>query len=185
MATQRQVVTIQCPSCGRTLPPTVLKCHFCGGDLAFVARPEFKPSEKVLSPEEQRQDKLYRIVACYWIFDGICAMLVSFNLLPQWASGIGGMLFSYLGLALTTGFLISILGVGMLMKVPLARWLVGAFCWFRVIIGLLGIGVVLRTGDFEMAKHNIYLMAFLNLVDTVFAGFQIWLLNVTDYEVLN
>jgi hypothetical protein len=61
----------------------------------------------------------------------------------------------------------------------------GAFCWFRVILGLSGIGIVLRSGDFDMANHNIYVLAALNLLDTIFAGFQIWLLNVTDYENLN
>jgi len=181
-----ELVTINCPTCGRSLPPQVLRCHFCGSDLAFVGRPEVpEKGAIVLKPEQIKFEKLYRCVAIYWIADGVLAMLVGLNWLPTWASGIGGMLFSYLGAALTTGFLISILGIGMYLKVPMARWLVGAFCWFRVIVGVLGIGIVLRTGDYEISKHNIYAMAALNLLDTLFAAFQIWLLNVTDYEVLN
>ena len=183
---RQELVTINCPSCGRSLPPKVLRCHFCGSDLAFVGRPDVpEKGEVILKPEEIKHDKLYRIVAYYWIVDGLLAMLVGLQLLPQWASGIGGMLFNYLGAEVTTGFLISILGVGMLLRVPMARWLVGAFCWLRVLMGLTGIGIVLRTGDYDLEKHNIYVMAALNLMDTLFAGFQIWLLNVTDYEQLN
>ncbi len=138
-----------------------------------------------MRPEFKKYEKLYRGVAIWWVVDGLCAMLVGLGWLPTWASGLGGMLFSYLGAAVTTGFLITILGVGMLTRVHMARWLVGAFCWFRVATGVLGIGVILRTGDFDMANHNIYAMAALNVLDTLFAGFQIWLLSVTDYEVLN
>ncbi len=181
-----ELPTITCPNCGRSLPPQVLRCHFCGSDLAFVARPDVPEKGAIeLKPEEIKHEKLYRAVAIYWIVDGALAMLVGLGLLPSWASGIGGSLFSYLGVALTTGFLITILGIGMYLKVHLARWLVGAFCWFRVIVGLTGIGMVLRTGDYELAKHNIYVLAMLNLLDIAFAGFQIWLLNVTHDEVFN
>jgi hypothetical protein len=79
----------------------------------------------ILKPNELKYDKLYRGVAYYWIVDGVLAMLVGLEILPGWASGLGGMLFNYLGAAVTTGFLISILGVGMLTRVQMARWLVG------------------------------------------------------------
>ena len=185
MPSKRELKTIQCPNCGRTLPPNVLKCHFCGGDLAFVGRPEEARQGPPLGTRDYKMERLYRGVAIFWMIDGLTTIMVSLGWLPDWASAIGGMLFSYVGLALTTGFLILVLGVGMFLKVPLARWLVGAFCWFRVVTGVLGIGIVLRSGDFDMTRHNIYVLAVLNFIDTAFAAFQIWLLNVTDYEVLN
>ena len=185
MMRPRDLPTIKCPHCGRTLPPNVLNCHFCGGDLAFVARPEAQVAEPDLKPDQIKFEKLYRGVAIYWIVDGVLAMLVGLHWLPAWASGLGGALFSYLGVAVTTGFLITVLGIGMYVKVPMARWIVGAFCWLRVITGLTGIGIVLRTGDYQLEGHNIYILAALNLLDTAFAIFQIWLLHETDYEVLN
>src|SRR5579885_1566770 len=157
MPSARELQTIQCPSCGRSLPPNVLKCHFCGGDLAFVGRPEEAPEGPPPGTRDYKMERLYRGVAIFWMVDGFTTIMVSLGWLPSWASAIGGMLFSYVGLALTTGFLILV----------------------------LGIGIVLRSGDFDMAKHNIYVLAVLNFVDTAFAAFQIWLLNSTDYEVLN
>jgi hypothetical protein len=162
-----------------------LRCHFCGDDLAFAGRPEKPPEGFVPGTKEYQFEKLYRAVAIFWIIDGCLAILVSLEILPPWASAISNMLVSYLGVALSTGFLIAVLGVGMLMKLPLARKLVSGFCWFRVIAGLFGLGIILRSGDFNLAKHNIYVLAILNVVDTLFAAFQIWLLSVTDYDVLN
>ena len=180
-----EVATLQCPGCGRTLPGSVLKCHFCGDDLAFVGRPEKPPEGFVPGTQDYKIERLYKGVACWWIADGVLAMLVAMKVLPTWASPISNMLLSYLGIAMTTGFLIAVLGVGMLVKLPLARWLVGAFCWFRLLLGLLGIGIILRTGNFQLQGHNLILLAILNIFDTLFAAFQIWLLGATDYEVLN
>lgn len=179
-----EVPTIQCPGCGRTLPAQILKCHFCGDDLAFAARPEEK-KQPLIPDSGSRFERLYRGVAFWWILDGVLAILVAMEILPPWASALSNMLVSYLGVALTTGFLITILGVGMLLKVPLARQLVSAFCWFRMIAGLFGLGIILRTGDYQVQGHNLIWLALLNAMDTVFAAFQIWLLSVTDYEILN
>jgi hypothetical protein len=79
---RKELVTIRCPHCERSLPPNVLKCHFCGGDLAFVARPEDAPKGlEDLKPEQIKYEKLYRGVAYYWIVDGVLAMLVGLQLL--------------------------------------------------------------------------------------------------------
>lgn len=162
-----------------------MRCHFCGNDLAFAARPE-QPPETKLPPgvQESKFDNLYRGVACFWVVNGVLAMLVALEKIPPWASPLSNMLVSYLGVALTTGFLITILGIGMLVRVPLARQVVGAFCWFRLAMGLLGLGILLRTNDFSLEGKNVAVLAILNLVDTAFAAFQLWLLSVTDYEVL-
>lgn len=184
---RRELVTIRCPHCERSLPPNVLKCHFCGGDLAFVARPQEPPKGPVLLNErEEKYYKLYRIAAFYWIAEGVLSVLVGLQILPEWMSALGNMLLlNYLPAAIATGFLISVLGIGMLIRLPMARWIVRAFCIFRILIGLTGIGVFMRSGDFEMSQHNIYLLLFLNILDTGFAGFQLWLLYETDYENLN
>ena len=184
---RQELVTITCPGCGRSLPPKVLKCHFCGSDLAFVGRPE-QPKEGpvLLNEKEVKYDKWYRFVAYYWVVDGALAVLVGLKILPEWASGLGSMLLlNFLPAAIATGFLISFLGIGMLIRLPMARWLVRAICIFRLLIGLTGIGVFMRSGDFEMQKHNLYVLLFLNLLDTAFAAFQLWLLYETDYEHLN
>lgn len=181
----RELPTIQCPGCGRSLPADILRCHFCGDDLAFVGRPEKPPEGPLPGTIDHRMEKLYRGVAYYWIVDGCCTILVGLQILPSWASGIGGMLFSYLGLEVTTGFLIAILGIGMLTKVHMARWLVGGFCWFRVVIGLTGIGILFRVSGDILATKNFVVPFILNVVDTLFSGFQIYLLNVTDDEVPN
>ena len=184
---RQELVTITCPHCERSLPPNVLKCHFCGGDLAFVARPQEAPKGPVfLNEKEIRYDKWYRFVAYYWVIDGVLAILVGLQILPEWASGLGSMLMlNFLPAAIACGFLISFLGIGMLMRLPIARWLVRAICIFRLLIGLTGIGVFMRSGDFEMARHNLYVLLALNLLDTAFAAFQLWLLYETDYENLN
>lgn len=170
---------ITCPQCQRSLPPKMVNCQFCGASLASVARPTF--AKRQVGPEPWVLT-LYYVVAGYWIFGGVKEIITDalalVNLQSKAAnSPLAGFSF-ILYIMMAVGAFQLALGTGLLLKWEWARAVVNFFCWIRILFGLLGLYASILSVTIAGPMAALYI--FLNVLDIVMAGLQIWLIGETD-----
>lgn len=171
---------IQCPKCNNTLPDWAQTCQFCKADLSKVPRPKTAVAAK--RPLMQTASWIwptYYVISGYFVLSGIWEIVqtifaASSHKPGAEATGMGPIQ----GFMIIIGVVTSLIGLGLLFKVELARGIVNVFCWIRIALGVLSlpatIGMVVVFGPLGVV------MLVSSIFDIVSSGLMIYLIGETD-----
>ena len=161
---------ITCPKCGQSLMDWVVQCQFCGSDTKSVVRP--------VAPVKVRRQRAvaswvwpaYYGVAIYWALGGIINIIIG-----VFGVSKGGS--SYI-IDIIGGLATMLVGIGLALKVELARGIANIFAFIKMGLGILGLIGTL----FGMAIFGAYAFIFViaNILDIATAAFMMYLLGETD-----
>jgi len=158
---------ITCPRCKATLPPASLRCQFCGTDVSKLERPaEVKVHRGYVAPPWVWT--WYTIVCVYWMLDGAFQMAMGAGLLSD----------SRAYERIVIGFLLIVIGGGLLFRVRFLRGVAHILCWLALLDGFLGflLGLVFTVAVGPIA----YIFAFMSLLRAALSGFMIYLIAETE-----
>ena len=115
---------IVCPKCNATLPPKSVRCQFCGTDVSRVERPaEVKVHRGYDAPPWVWT--WYTIVCIYWMLDGVFQIMLGAGVFSEDRSFV----------RMVIGFLLVIIGCGLLFRVRLLRGVAHIICWVSLLTG--------------------------------------------------
>ena len=172
---------IQCPQCRQTLPLTAMRCQFCGANTSNVPRPvqEVKVHQRGSSSHQNMTLvwSLYYFFACLWIVDGARVMLPSLGLATK-SLATGSPFASWGILGAVIGLINVLMGIGLLLKLELARKVANFLCGINLIFALFGLlGAFLMSGAMGVAG---LLGVLLSIFTIALYGAQIWVIGETE-----
>jgi hypothetical protein len=173
-----QLVTIQCPQCGRSLPGGLQHCQFCGASLASVPRPVPVSTRRVPVGPPGYVIGLYYASAIWWILQGIRMIASGFNLIPDVMAGPGAIFAGIVYVAIAVGLFFMALGLGLVLKWEWARGVVNIICWINIFFGILSFftlfGMAFVFGPIMIVG------VILNVIDICISGGMVWLIGETE-----
>jgi|SRR5579862_5239143 len=170
---------ISCPKCNATLPDWAQTCQFCQTDVTKVARP--KP---VVQQKRNYMPVASWIWPCYYAMCAVFVLEGAGGILHTVASShekfmgqeIGLGVFSFISMAFD-GFT-ALLGIGLAMRIELARGIVNFICGLRILFGVLDLAGALM-GTLFLGPLG-FILVILSIVNIVTAIFMIYLIGETD-----
>jgi len=172
------IPTITCPNCKQTLPYKAQTCQFCKSDVRTVARAALPDQRPVGPAVESWKITSYYVMGGWWILNGLLIVLGSAQLLSKLATG-GAMMFSGIpAIGIIIGIVYALTGIGLLLKIEIARGIVNVLSWITIALSVLNVGGLLLGG---LVFGPAVLLPMLRAVfDGLLAGFQIYLIAETD-----
>lgn len=177
---------INCPKCQATLPDWAQTCQFCQTDVKSVPRPKAPLAPKAsltTSSAPSWVPGAYYALCAFFILEG------SFNIFQAIMSTKEKFMGETIGwtagtyISIVFGAFTALLGLGLLLRVELARGIVNFFCGLRILFGLAGLlgglGGTLLFGPLGL------IVVVMNIVDIVTAAFMIYLIGETDKRAPN
>ncbi|MBN9501353.1 MAG: hypothetical protein J0H02_06230, partial [Armatimonadetes bacterium] len=147
-------------------------------DVAKVARPIAATNSKTQRSVASWIWGAYYSLAVFYVVSGgydVAMVFVNANRVIL-GEKLGFGFWSYIGLAI--GGLTSLLGIGLLLRLELARAIVNFFCGLQILFGLLGLaGSVLGT---MFAGALGLVMVFMQIVQIAAAAFMIYVIGETE-----
>lgn len=125
----------KCPKCQATLPDGAGACQFCGTSLSAAPPPVRMPGRAIgrtPSPTYGQPKWIwpaYYAIAGWWILDGVRVIALSVGI------GEGG--FGIFDMVL--GAVTALVGVGLILRVDLARGIVNILCFLQILDGALSL----------------------------------------------
>jgi hypothetical protein len=158
---------IVCPKCNATLPPKSVRCQFCGTDVSRVERPaEVKVHRGYDAPPWVWT--WYTIVCIYWMLDGVFQIVLGAGVVSDSKSIV----------RIVIGFLLLIVGFGLLFRVRFLRGVAHILCWLSLLTGFYDflIGLIFTVVDGPIG----YIFAFVSLLRAALSAFMIYLIGETE-----
>ncbi|MFI5386030.1 MAG: hypothetical protein ACHQ50_07905 [Fimbriimonadales bacterium] len=175
---------ITCPKCNATLPDWAQKCQFCQADVRAVVRPKPVVQQKRgYIPMHTWVWPCYYAMCAFFVLEGGAGILQTILSSHAKFSGqeVGLGAFSFVEMAID-GFT-ALLGIGLALRIELARGIVNFFCGLRIFFGILGLfGSLMGTLIFGALG---LLFVILNIVNIVTAAFMIYLIGETEKSAPN
>jgi ribosomal protein L40E len=169
---------IKCPRCNATLPAWAQSCQFCQADVSGVARPvAAKKDESRYYQAPKWVWIAYYVIAAFWILNGVRDILWGLDVFGR--QGEGGFFESGISVGmLAVGFVTALVGLGLILKIELARGIVNVIAGLRILFGALSlfmtIPLIFIVGIFG------FLAAIWTLIDIVLAVLIIYIIGETD-----
>lgn len=160
-------MTIQCPSCGQTLPAQFTHCQFCGADVSKVPRPVPAPTQKrraLVAPARWVPIAYYGVAV--WYIVGALVTVVQSAVLKDFGPELAYALFKVA------------IGLGLIFKVELVRGIINILCWIQIAFSGMGLLTAILAGPFigPMA----FLLMLLYIIDICANALMIFLIGETD-----
>ncbi len=171
---------IQCPKCNNSLPDWVQTCQFCKSDISKVPRPKVAATAK--RPLMQTAAWIwptYYIISGYFVLSGIWTIVQTVIAANTHKSGVEVTGMGPIQvIIIIIGAITSLIGLGLLFKVELARGIVNVLCWIRIAVGVLSlpaaIGLAVVFGPLGIV------MLISSIIDVLSSGLMIYLIGETD-----
>jgi hypothetical protein len=123
---------INCPKCQATLPDGSGRCQFC--NTTFTAAP-VRPGSDLDAPTESVNLKwvwpAYYAIAGWWIFNGL------YGIVQVLLSKHAGSFWGVMDIAISS--ITALVGLGLILRVELARGIVNVLCFLQILQGLFGV----------------------------------------------
>ena len=120
---------------------------------------------------------LYYFFGCLWIVDGVRVILPSLGIASK-ALAAGSPFASWGIIGAVVGLINVLMGVGLLLKLELARKVANFLCGINLIFGLLGLlGAFLMSGAMGVSG---LLGVLLSIFTIALYGAQIWVIGETE-----
>jgi hypothetical protein len=160
------------------LPARAQICQFCKADVSKVARPAVAGPAPVAIADSNWKTVAYFVMAGWWIFNGIIMILGAIAFHNKLMEG-GAAMFDSIPIAvIVIGFVYALTGIGLALRVEIARGIVNVLSWISVGFALMRIAGLLFAG---LVMGPIVILWMLRaVVDGLLAGFQIYLIGETD-----
>ncbi len=170
MPQQQQLVTIQCPACGKTLAGWATQCQFCGAQTGHIPRPMTPQMQAKRELGMSWQEIAYFILAGLWTLSGIYGLLQAFGVMGLGDVGFGA------GFGGTFSAIQFLLGLGLLTQNEWVVYIVRIFCYLQILFALLGF--VFSFG----AESTLAVLFFLgyHLFQLALACFQLYIFSVVS-----
>jgi len=172
------IPTIVCPNCKQTLPFGAQICQFCKTDVRAVARPVIAQAKPVAMADSNWKIVAYYVMGVWWILNGLLVTLGSAKILSALASGPGAIFSGIPAIGIIIGLVYTLSGLGMVLKVEIARGVVNILSWITIGFALMRGAGLLLAGMFM--GPAVLLMLLRAVFDGLLAGFQIYLIAETD-----
>lgn len=168
----------KCPKCGQTVPDWAQVCQFCG--TLIPGRAPIRPvgGGTAAKPAGRWQDLAYIIASIWWIGQGLRILLAGAQLVRPEVAGGGGFLASFGVLAIIIGGFLTLVGIGMVARVELARGAANIICWIQIAFAALGIFNSLMA--IALLGPLGLLWMFLEVFDMASSIFLVYLIGETD-----
>jgi len=170
--------TIICPNCKQTLPFRAQICQFCKSDVRTVQRAALPETKTVTQAGTDWKVVMYYVMGVWWVLNGLVVTLASAKILSQLLAGPGAFFSGIPAIGMIIGVIFTFTGVGLLLKVELARGIVNILSWLSIASALMTGAGLLFAGIIMGPKNIIPLMK--ALFDLIVAAFQIYLIAETD-----
>lgn len=168
---------ISCPKCRATLPDGSGYCQFCQTKFTptATARGEGDEAVPTASLNLAWVWPVYYFIAAWWIFDGV------YGIAQTLRSQYPGSFFSVIGIVISA--VTALVGLGLVLKVELARGIVNVLCFLQILQGLFGIlgGFIM---SFAIGIFGAIAMV-LAIVQIVLAGLMIFVIGETETRTSN
>jgi ribosomal protein L40E len=175
--------TFKCPKCNATLPEWAKTCQFCQADVSKAPRPLAPKSERPRIAAFETPKWIwtwYYIMSGYLIFSGAYGIFMAIRGTQQVFDGeaVGFSMFTYIAIAFAA--LNIVLGLGLMLKVELARGIVNFVLGINIIFGILGLigslGSIMLFGAFGLIG------VIVQIIQIAANAFMIFLIGETDKQ---
>jgi hypothetical protein len=126
---------IKCPKCNATLPDGAGHCQFCGNTFAAQPVPGRPPRNEDPdyggSGSPQWVWPAYYLISAWWILNGI------WGVIEVLLSKDPGSLFGIIAMLLNV--VTALVGLGLILRVELARGIVNVLCFLQILEGIFGL----------------------------------------------
>lgn len=173
---------VTCPKCSATLPDWAKNCQFCGSDVRAVVRPVETSAKKNYGYGPPKWVwAAYYAVSVYFILGGLADVMASIMATSQ-KDFLGEPQGYSLGviLGIVFGAVSALVGIGLLLRIELARGIVNFICGMKIICGLASAGATIA-GAMLFGPW----LLFIKVLDIVTAGFMIYLIGETEKSAPN
>ncbi|GIV01239.1 MAG: hypothetical protein KatS3mg015_0069 [Fimbriimonadales bacterium] len=153
---------IQCPQCGNFVPPTFVRCQFCGRDLSNIAR-----AVRGASSGTTAKEVFYYILAGLWVLFGLLGVVLG-SLAYAGAFGEEAAT-EEMGLDFAVAVVQLLIGAGLLFQADWAIAIARVLCYITLALGVLGLICVWAAFD--------AVRLVLILLNITLAGLQLWVLS--------
>ncbi len=176
-----QHATFPCPSCGCTLPAQAQICQFCKADVRTTAKSVSRAAAAACAPKAQ--DMSWQRVAYYgmgvwWIINGLMTFLASLKFFNSMLAGAGAMFTGIPAIGMVIGVVFILVGIGLLLKIELARGIVNILSWISILGGAFRVLCFIFIGSFLGPMVFVYILR--SVLDVGLAALQIYLIAETD-----
>jgi hypothetical protein len=167
---------IKCPKCQATLPDGAERCQFCGATFTpAVSRAVGPDDEPGRSVPLQWVWPAYYGIAAWWIFNGLYSVVQT-----VWR-GQAGSAFGIVGIGI--GALTALVGLGLILRVELARGIVNVLCFLQILDGAFGLlGSFLMSFAFGLLGAIAMIMSILQIA---LAVLMIFVIGETESRAAN
>lgn len=153
---------IQCPQCRNLVPPTFVRCQFCGKDLSGLAR-----TARGASSGTTAKEVLYYVLAGMWVLFGLLGVVL--GLLAYGGAFGEEAAKEEMGFDFAIAILQLLIGAGLLFQADWAIAIARILCYITLALGCLGLICVWAAFD--------PVRLVLILLNILLAGAQLWVLS--------
>ncbi|CAN5406940.1 hypothetical protein BH11ARM1_BH11ARM1_12460 [soil metagenome] len=169
---------VTCPKCSASLPDWTQTCQFCQTDVRLLPR-GVTAKKNIQYYEPAKWVKVaYNLISLYFVLSGALNVVATINSTHEKFMGeeIGFTFGTYIAIAVSAVTIL--VGIGLLLKVEVARGIVNFICGMRIIFGLATGGITVITA-LAIGPFGV-LLILLKAFDIITAGLMLYVIGETD-----